>query len=171
MREDGIKGGKWRHNNRKETRNTSVHVFFHPVVSVCWIRNPAGLQTLQTSCHLPSWLRSSPALSSQDRARSNTFGSSASKINQTRRVLLHGKTYRWLKKSNLEQNNGYEFTQWRKLTCYCVLKLVRSWFKTKYTIFFQHKQKKKSKKKWKKIVINYYKHMTCLGLKSIKGSI
>lgn len=60
----------------RETINISILVraciFLHPVVCVCCIRDPVGIQTLQTSNHLPSWLLANAAWWSQDGVQSHT---------------------------------------------------------------------------------------------------
>lgn len=75
MREDRIKGKKEQKKNRdnKYQHPRPGSIFLHPVVCVCCIRRPVGIQTLQTSSHLPSWLLSSAALWSQDGTQSLTF--------------------------------------------------------------------------------------------------
>lgn len=43
--------------------------FLRPVICICGVRRPVGIQTVQTSIHLPLWLRSSIASCCQDGVR------------------------------------------------------------------------------------------------------
>lgn len=91
-----------KHETSSERNNKYLcpgSIFLHPVVCVCCIRSPVGIQTLQTSSHLPSWLQSSDALQSQDGIQSHARRRTASKNSQSdetrlRYVLKHMKSYR-----------------------------------------------------------------------------